>query len=395
MITLRKYAVAALALSASFAMPPAFAQATDKLKIGFISTFIGPGGILGQHMYDGFMLGVDHAGGRLGGMPTEIIKKDDQLKAEIGIQVAKEVLERDNVNFVSGLVFTNVLLPVQKIVNDAQVFLIGANSGPAIMAGENCNPFFFAASWQQDMTDEAMGRYLTQQGTKRVYAITYNNPAGRDSVASFKRTFKGEVMKEVYTSMDQTDYSVELAQLKASGVDSAYVFLPGGFGTNFLRQFFQAGLRDKVKLYGKSMIDSTTIGAMGDAAIGSKEFVHWNGEIDNPANKRFVADFEKKYKYAPSPYAEQGYDAAQLIDSAVKAVKGNLKDKDGIRKALRAANIQSPRGPFKYNRNHFPIQNEYLVEAVKGADGKPMIKPTGFVFRDVQDSHVGKCPMKW
>lgn len=382
-------------IASAFAISTASAQTEEKLRIGLIGTFIGPGGIVGQHMYDGFMLGVDHAAGRLGGLATEIIKQDDQLKPEIGIKVAKELLERDKVHFVTGVVFTNIMLAIHKSIIDSETFFVGANSGPAQMAGERCSPWFFAASFQQDMTDESMGRYLTERGVKQVFALAPNYVAGRDSVASFKRTYKGQLVGEVYTRLDQIDYAGEIAQLAASGVDAAYVFYPGGFGINFLRQFHQAGVGKKVRIHAKGTSDWTSIGALGESATGTLEFVHWNNDIDNPANKRFVNDFRKKYGYAPASYADQGYTAALLIDSAVRAVKGNLRDKDGIRNALRAANIQAPRGPFKFNRNHFPIHNEYLVETVKGPDGKLIIAKRDFVYRDVVDSHVEKCPMKW
>jgi branched-chain amino acid transport system substrate-binding protein len=276
---------------------------------------------------------------------------------------------------------------------ESETFLVGSNSGPAAIAGNLCNPHFFAAGFQMDTVDESMGRYLSEKGVNKVITLAPNYIAGRDAIASFKRTFKGEVAAELYTGLEQVDYSAELAQLKASGVHDVYVFYPGGFGITFLRQFYQAGLRNSIHVYSKGTSDWTSIAAQGPAAVGSFEFVHWNADIDNPANKRFVADYTKTYGYPPSAYSDQGYDSAQVIDAAVKAVNGNLNDKKGLLNALRTVKIESPRGPFKFNRNQFPIHNQYLVETVMGKDGKPTIITTDFAYRDVQDSHVGKCPM--
>ncbi len=382
-----------IALTLTLGVGGAQSAAAESVKIGFISTFTGPSGVVGQHMYNGFMLGIDHAGGKLGGLTTEVIKVDDQLKPEIAVKVTKDLLERDKVNFITGVIFSNIMFAIHKPIVESETFFISANAGPGPMAGERCSPYFFASSFQQDTLDESMGRYLNEKGVKKVYFLAPNYVAGRSAGEAFKRTFKGEIVGEVYTRMDQLDYSAELAQMKASGVDSAYIFMPGGFGINFLKQFHQAGLRSTIKLYSKSTVDGTTLAAQGEAAIGSFDVAHWTPDLDNAANKKFVADYKKKYGDLPSFYGEAAYDAAQLLQSALSAVKGNLKDKDGIRAALRQAKIESPRGPFKFNRNHLPIQNMYLFEVVKGAQGPELVNRG--VVKDVVDSYVDKCPMKW
>ncbi len=292
------------------------AASEETLKIGFVSTFSGGAGVLGQHMYDGFMLGVDHAGGKLGGMTTEIIKRDDQFKPDVGLEATRELVESDKVNFVVGFVFSNVLLAAAKPVLDSQTFLISGNAGPALLAGARCSPYFFSVAYQNDFNDEGAGIYYTNLGYKRVYLMAPNYVTGREALAGFKRTFKGEIVGEVYTKLDQVDYSAELAQLKAAAPDAAYVFFPGGFGVNFIKQFYQAGLRSQIPLLSKATVDLTNIAAQGDAAVGSKEVTHYNWDLDNPANKRFVTDFIKKYGYTPSIFSESSYDVAQLIDSA-------------------------------------------------------------------------------
>jgi branched-chain amino acid transport system substrate-binding protein len=379
------------------AAAPAAAQepaAREPLKIGFVSTFSGNAGVLGQNMYDGFMLGLDHAGGKLGGVQTEVLKHDDQFKPDVGLKVVRELIERDKVNFVVGFVFSNVLLAAVKPALDAKTFVISGNAGPADLAGAKCSPYFFSASYQNDFNDEGAGLYFNNKGYKRAYLLAPNYVTGRDALAGFKRTFKGEVVGEVYTKLDQVDYSAELAQLRATKPDAVYIFYPGGFGINFVKQFYQAGLRGEFPLISKATVDMATLPAEGEAAVGSKEVAHWNWDLDNPANKHFVDDFVKKYKYTPSLFSESSYDAAQLIDSAVRQVKGDLTDKDALREAIEKADIQSPRGSFKFNTNHFPIHANYVIEAVKKSDGTLTLVTEQKLRDAASDSFAAQCPMK-
>jgi branched-chain amino acid transport system substrate-binding protein len=369
---------------------PAGAQT---VKIGFIATLSGPAGALGQHLYDGFMLGIDNAGGKLGGLTPEVIKEDDQLKPDVGLQAAQKLLQRDKVDFVTGIVFANVMMAIFKPVTDSKTFLIGANSGPSPIAGAQCSPYFFSTSWQNDDPHAAMGKYLQDKGVKRVYLMAPNYQAGKDAITGFRRTFKGEVVDEVYTAINQPDYSAEIATLRSAKPDAVFVFYPGGMGVNFVKQYAQAGLIKAIPLYSVFTVDSTTVNAQGDAAVGTFGTAFWTVDLKNPANEKFVASFRKKYNYEPSNYAAQAYDAAQLIDSAIKAVHGNLADKDALRAALKKADFPSVRGPFKFNNNGFPIQSYYLYETVR-EDGKLLQLGRGTVMKDVADAYAKDCPLK-
>jgi branched-chain amino acid transport system substrate-binding protein len=381
-----------LFVTCGFALATAPAAAADKVKVGFIATFSGPIGVIGQHMIDGFTLGIEHAGGRLGGLPVEVIKEDDQLKPDVGLQVAKKLLERDRVDFVVGTVFSNVMMAIYKPIVDARVFLIGSNAGPSPIAGAQCSPWFFSVSWQNDQPHEAMGKHVQDKGVKRVYLMAPNYQAGKDALTGFKRYFKGEVVGEVYTQINQTDYSAELAQLRAAKPDALYTFHPGGLGVNFVKQYAQAGLMAEVPFYSAFTIDETTLKAQGDAAVGTFGTAFWSADLKNASNERFVADFRKKLGYEPSTYSAQAYDAALLLDAGVKAVGGKLEDKDGLRAAFRKADFRSVRGAFKYNTNHFPIQSFYLRQVVKeGGDFKLVSR--GLVFSDHADVYAKDCKM--
>ena len=370
------------------------AHAADKIKIGFISTLSGPGGVLGVAIRDGFNLALEHTGGKVGGLPAEVIIEDDQQKPDVARQLADRMIKRDKVDFMTGIVFQNILQAVEQPVFQAQTFYVSTNTGPSDLAGEKCNPYFFAVSWVSDSYSEATGKNVNDKGYKNVFVIAPNYPGGKDVVNGFKRFYKGAYAGEIYTKLGQLDYAVELSQLRAAKPDAVFFFLPGGMGVNFLKQYQQAGLNKELPLFGTGWsFDQDTLAAVGDATLGALNAAHWNLDLDNPQNKKFVADFEKKYGRLPNEYASQGYDALMLMDAAVRDVKGKVEDKAAMRRALEAANFKSVRGAFKFNRNHFPIQNYYLRQVVKDGKGRLVNKTVGTIFSNHPDAYVGACKM--
>ncbi len=379
-------------LAAAFAAAPAMAQ--NKIKIGFITTLSGPQGVIGEDMKNSVELALDHLGRKIAGKEVEMIYGDDQVKPDVGKQLADEMLKKHQVNFVSGIIWSNVMLAVAPTVTEAGTFMIGTNAGPHQLAGEQCSELFFTTSWQNDSTPEAMGKHMQDLGLSDVYVMAPNYAAGKDMVAGFKRYFKGSIVDEVYTKLGQTDYQAEISQLRSKNPKAVFVFYPGGMGIQFLRQYTQAGLRQQVPLYSVYTVDELSIPAVKDAAIGQWETRFWSPDLSNPANRKYVTDYKKKYGKLPSFYGAQSYDGIMLIDSAVRAVKGNLSDKKGMIAAMRKADFESVRGKFTYNTNHFPIQNYYLLQAEKVGDGVEMrIKKT--VFEKHMDSHSKACGMKW
>ncbi len=380
-----------LAAAAALALP---AVAADKVKVGLLSTLSGPGAALGIDIRDGFQLAVKHAGGKLGDLPAEVIVADDQMSPDAAKQTADRLLKRDRVDFMTGIVFSNIMLAVGQPVFANKTFYISANAGPSQYAGAQCNPYFFSASYQNDNMHEAVGKTVQDRGIKKVALLAPNYPAGKDALAGFKRFYKGEVALETYTPLNQLDYGAELSQLRASGADAVFIFLPGGLGVNFIKQFTGAGLNKQMTLFAPGFsADEDVIRAVGEPMLGIFNSSQWAHDMDNAANKRFVADFQKEYGRLPTLYAAQGYDAARLIDGAVRDVKGKIEDKEAVRKALEAAKFESVRGPFKFNTNHYPVQNYYLREVVKDAQGRVTNKTVGRVFENHADAYVGECKM--
>jgi branched-chain amino acid transport system substrate-binding protein len=385
--------VAGVAAAAfAFAAP---VSAQQKIKIGFITTFSGPQGVMGQYMKDSVELALDHLGRKVGGLEVEMFYGDDQVKPDVGVQVAEEMLKKHQVDFVSGIIWSNVMMAVVPVVTGSGHIMVGSNAGASPLAGAQCNELYFSTSWNNDQTPEAMGKFLQDSNINDLYIISPNYQAGKDMVAGLKRYYKGRIVEEIYTKLGQQDYQAEITQLRSKEPKAVFVFLPGGMGIQFLKQYDQAGLRDQLPLYSVYTVDEISIPAVKDAAVGIYETRYWSPDLKNPANEKFVTDYKKKYGKLPVFYGAQSYDSIMLIDSAVKATKGNLKDTQALVKAMRKANFNSLRGPFVYNVNHHPIQNFYLLRAEKvaGGDIEMHIKKT--IFEKHKDSYYQDCKMKW
>jgi branched-chain amino acid transport system substrate-binding protein len=383
------------ALAAAFIStlaPDAMAQ--QPLKIGLITSLSGPEGVLGAEIRDAFNLGLKMRGGMLGGVKVEVVLGDDQTKPDVARQLADKMMDSDRVKIITGPIFSNVLLGIAKPVLDNGLVLVSANAGPSELAGKQCHRNFFSATWQNDNAPEAMGAWVQQKGVKRVYIMAPNYPAGKDKLTGFKRYFKGEIAGEVYTQFGQLDYAAEISQLRAAKPEGVFVFYPGGMGINFVKQYQQAGLLSQIPLYGEmAVFDQTVLPAIGDVAIGGRSAMFWTPGLDNPANKTFVEAFEKDYNREPSPYAAQAYDTASLLDAALTATGGKA-DAAVLSPALEKARFDSVRGSFKFNTNHFPIQDWYAVEVVKDPRWKVNTALREKIFTDHGDVYAKDCVLK-
>ena len=363
------------------------------VKIGMVTTLTTKAGYLGEDIRDGFMLAMEQGGGKLGGVDVELMVEDDGRKPGKGLEIAERYIKRDKVKIMTGIVFSNVAMAVvPKIVKD-DVFYISPNAGPSALAGKGCHKNYFNAAWQNDNLHEVMGQHVNDAGYASAYILAPNYPAGKDALAGFKRFYKGKIAGEVYTKLGQSDYAAELANLRAAKPDSVFFFLPGGMGINFLKQYSQAGLNDSIPVFGPAFsFDARILKAVGDAAVGVLNGSQWNYDLDNTANKTFVAAFKSKYGRMPTLYASQGYDTANLIGSALKATGGDPSNMDAFRKALEKADFDSVRGSFRFGSNHHPIQDIYVREVVKDASGihnKTLKK----VFSNHVDAYAGQCSL--
>jgi len=392
LVTCAVTAITALGLSAT--------GYADSVKIGFVTTLTTPAGVIGKDMQNAVNLAVEHIGGKMAGKDVEILFEDDGFKPEIGKQKTDKLVKQDDVDFVTGFIWSHVLLASRKSALDAGKFLISSNAGPSKLAGELCHKNFFSTSWQNDQTPMAMGEVLNQQGVKSLYIMAPNYAAGKNMVAGVERTFKGSIVGKDFTKWGkdaQLDFSAELAKAKSSGAEGLFIFYPGKAGGAFMKQYQQAGLQGSLPLYSVFTVDSIALpklqGADMQGVMGSRMTQFWAPDLDVPANKKFVSDFKAKFGGYPSFYAAQSYDTIMLIKSAVEAVDGNLDDMDGMRAAMEKADFDSIRGKFSYGNNHMPIQNFYLREVVADADGVWTTSIVSTVLENHQDPYAADCKM--
>lgn len=357
----------------------------EPIKVGMITTLSGGGAGLGVDIRDGFLLALKQAGNK----DIEVVVEDDAQKPELAVQIADKMIQSDKVDILTGIVWSNLAMAVVPGAVAQDKIYISTNAGPSALAGEKCSPNYFNAAYQNDNLHEAVGNYANDAGYKKAFILAPNYPAGTDALTGFKRFFKGELAGEVYTKVGQTDYAAEIAEIRASGADSVYFFLPGGMGIAFMKQYSQSGVDIPVMGPGFSF-DQDVLAAIGDAALGVKNSSHWSKDLDNAANKKYVEAFKAEFGRIPSLYATQGYDAANLILSA--AAKASIKDKDAFRAALKEADFDSVRGKFKFGNNNHPIQDIYIREVIK-EDGVLTNKIVATSFTDHQDAYASECKM--
>jgi branched-chain amino acid transport system substrate-binding protein len=370
------------------------AQAEERVKIGFISTLSGPIAGFGVEIRDGFNLALKNSQNKIGGLPVEVVEGDDQASPDVGKQLADKMIKRDKVDFLTGIVYSNVMLAVGPPAFASKTFYISAAAGPAAFAGERCNKYFFGLAWQNDGQSEAVGSYLTSKKFKKVFILAPNYTGGKENLEGFKRFYKGDISAEVYVKLGQLDFASELAQIRSAKPDAVFYFLPSGMSINFIKQYVGAGLDKEIPYFSTGhSADQDVITAVGEQMVGLKNASHWAWDLKNPQNEAFVADFKKTYGRIPTMYAFQGYDVVRLLDSAVKDVKGNLSDKEALHAALMTTDFKSLRGHFKFNTNQFPMDSFYLREVQKDSAGEIANKTIASIFDNHADAYVGACKL--
>jgi branched-chain amino acid transport system substrate-binding protein len=391
-----KVAGGALLAAMIAVVAPAVAQDTsmDAVKIGVVTSLSGPGGYLGQDIRDGFELAIKMGGGKLGGVPVQMVVEDDAAKPGQGKQIADRLLKNEKVKIFTGIVFSNVAGATVPDILDADAIYVSPNAGPSTFAGKGCHPNYFVVSWQNDSLHESAGQLANELGYKSVYLVAANYQAGKDALEGFKRFYKGRVAGESFTRLDQTDFAAEFAQIRAAGPEAVFQFEPGGLGIAFLRQYEQAGLKDKIPMVvAAPSLDAVTLSVVGEAALGVNITSHWNSDFDNPANKAFMAAWDKTHHRPATYYASQGYDTALAIGAALKGVAGKLDDLGAFRQAMLKADFQSTRGGFKFGPNQHPVQDWWALKAEKGSDGKLALNTKKKILSNHGDAYAKNCKL--
>jgi branched-chain amino acid transport system substrate-binding protein len=382
-----------LMLAASASLP----AAGQELRIGYLNTTSGPGAVIGRHMEAGWRLGLEHQGwkkdgDKLGGVPTRVFFADDQGKPDVALKEVDRFLKQDKVHVVSGVIWSHVMLAIQKPVLEANVLLFSGNAGPTQLAGELCNPLFVSASFVNDQVAEAMGEMATRDRLKTVFAMAPNYQAGKDVVAGFERTFTGgKIVDRALYKVNESDFQADFSKVRATKPEAVFVFAPGAMGTAFMKQWRSSGLGSQTKLYAMWTISHLNLPAIGEAALGAVMVDHWNPGLAQPRNERFIKDYIARWGEHPSIFAVTSYDVAAPLARGVRAVQGEVENAARLARTIRTGPFESVRGDLKFNVNGFPIQPFWKLEIVKGDDGKPLIKGIDQILAR-PDRHAEKCP---
>jgi branched-chain amino acid transport system substrate-binding protein len=369
-------------------------SAQEKFKIGIISTMSGPGGTFGQETMAGVNLALKRLNGQLGGVPVEVVSGDDQARPEVGKQLAEKFIQQDKVHLIGGTVFGQVILAAGPSAYAAKTPFVATVAGPSDLAGAGCNRFFFTMGYQSDNPHEMMGKYLTAQNRKNVYVVVPNFPAGKDAVAGLKRFYKQPLVGEVFTPMNQIDFSTEIADIQSKKPELVYVFMPGGLGINFIKQYKLAGLSKISPLMGpNASFEEDILRGVSDSALGALNTSNWANDTPTQENKDFVAAFDAEYKRLPSMYAAYAYDMMLMLNTAVREVKGNINDREALTKAIESVKFKSIRGNFRFNTNHMPVQDWIIRAVVRDNQGRVTNKTVDRVAQAHVDAYVQNCPM--
>jgi branched-chain amino acid transport system substrate-binding protein len=372
-------------MALSMALTALASGAMANVKVGMITTLSGGGAGLGIDVRDGFMLAIEQSGRD----DIEVVIEDDQQKPDMAVQLADKLIQSEKVDVLTGIIWSNLAMAVVPSVTAQGKFYLSPNAGPSALAGANCHPNYFNVAWQNDNLHEAAGAYANDAGYANSFIIAPNYPAGQDALTGYKRFYKGGLAGEIYTELGQTDYAAEIAQIRASGADSVFFFLPGGMGISFLKQYSDSGV--ELPVVGPAFsFDQGILQAVGPAALGVVNTSQWNKDLDNPTNAAFVASFQEKFGRLPSLYASQGFDTANLLISAIAAA--DVSDADAFRAALEAANFDSTRGAFKFGPNHHPIQDIYVRQVVQEGDIFTN-KLIGVALKNHSDAYAVDCKM--
>jgi branched-chain amino acid transport system substrate-binding protein len=371
-------------------------HAADQVKLGFMTPLSGPISPAGTEAKRGVDLALEELGNKLGGLPVKYTVVDDKTNPAEAVQGASKLIDEAKVDFVTGFSASNTMIPVWKTFSDAGVFAISALAGPLQFAGKECLPNGFVASFSNDDWPSAVGKYMSDKGVKSAFFVGADYQAGYEHVGAAMKYFKGKAIGPVYTPLSQLDFAPEMARIRAEKPDAVFAFLVGAGGVAFVKQYAQAGLQKQIPFYAEDPVaNPLTFPAQGDAAVGIIMGTNWTSDLDNAANKKFVSTFVAKHGRLPATFAALAYDSVKLIDAAVRDAGGKVEDKDAVRAALRKANFQSVRGPFKFNNNHYPIQNLYIMEVKKDEKGNLVAALKDTAAKDWQDPYHQECPMKW
>jgi branched-chain amino acid transport system substrate-binding protein len=345
------------------------------IKIGVVLPYTGVYAVLGESITQAMELVFARENWTVAGRKIEMIKEDDEMKPPVGVRKTEKLIDSDKVDILTGPVHSGILMGMRDKVHNSKTILIVSNAGADAISRERCSRWIFRTSFSNWQPCQPMGGWVAKNVSKDVFLTAPNYQAGKDMMNAFKETFGpagGKVVAEDYPKLGETDYAPYLTKIRQSGAKAVFAFFSGSDAVNFVKQYDQFGLKQSIKLTGAGFLtEPDVLPAQGPAALGVLTGHFYTPVLDNPTNQRFVKEFRDKYAgKMPDGFACQGYDTAEVIVRALKAVNGNTQDKDRLVDVIAKLEFDSPRGRFRFDpKTHNVIQPFIYIREVKEVAG--------------------------
>jgi branched-chain amino acid transport system substrate-binding protein len=345
------------------------------VKIGLVVPQSGVYATVGNEVKHGWELWLERHGGKLGNREVTTVVADEGESPQTGVPAVQKLLQSDQVDAIVGIISSAIALGAKDIVAEAKKLMIVANAGAGAITGAAKSPYIWRTSFTNAQVASVMGKHLAGKAdVGPVYLLAPDYAAGAEVIRGFKTAFEaggGKIAGEAKPAFGKTqDYQPFLTGIQASGAKATFCFFAGAEAIAFVKQYAQFGLAPSIPLYGSGFLTegSAVLAAQGDASVGIQTTLHYTPELDNPANKEFVAAWKAKFHDAPAVYAVQGWDAASVLNRALAAT--TALDGDSLAKAMGSVGTieDSPRGPWSFD-GQSPKQKMYLRKVEKrGAD---------------------------
>jgi len=386
---------AALAVGAGLSSSAALASGSSDLNVAFIGALSGPDAYKALDSLDGFKLGVKHLGGRLGGVEFELAWFDDHHNPDAARSLMEKLQRYLRPQFTLVSSDPKVIATLAPMADAGHAFLIALNSPPPAMAGKDCHSYVFSLSGLSDTLHEQAGQYMAGQGYRRVLLAMPSTPVAQVAADAFRRGFRGDVVT-MQSRRGEMNFTQELRQIVGQKPDAVYLLETGGMAVSFLRQYDEKGLRETIPLFGPAItLDQSILAGASPSSLDLFSIGPWSEDFDTPSNRRMMSDFEGEYGRPASFYAAMGYDAAMLIDAAMRGADKKFNNDEMIRTVIRRSDFPGTRPGFRFDTNQFPIQNYVLRAAQHDVRGHMTNEQRGILQHDVRDGHAAECPMRW
>jgi branched-chain amino acid transport system substrate-binding protein len=365
----------------------ALAASSARLKIGLLLPYSGTYAALGHNITDAMKLAASEHGGKLGGREVEWVAVDDESDPAKAPANVNKLIAGEKVDILTGPVHSGVAMALMQIVRQENVLTIVTNAGAQAVTGTLCAPHVFRTSFSNWQVSYPCADVMLKAGHKKAVLMFWNYSFGQESMAAFKEGYEkggGAVVKEIAVPFPNTEFQANLSEIAALKPDAVFVFFAGAGAAKFVKDYADAGLKDKVPLYGSGFLTEGVLAAQGPAAEGIKTTLHYADVLDNAANKKFRESFKKATGRDADVYAVAGYDTVNALAQALGKVKGDTGAQKELIAALETTRLDSPRGPFRFSKAHNPIQDIYLRQ-VKG--GQQVV--LAVAMKDAEDPAAG------